>query len=267
VQLILGIVIAGAIALSAVRMRLLQPSGGVATLVLGSIVFGLGGIPWSLPLVTFFLLSSLLSRVGAKRYKGYRERVEVLFEKGSTRDAGQVIANGGVAGLLVLFYQFHPHPSLFVAYLGSLAAAAADTWGTEIGVLNRGVVVSPWRLRAVPAGTGGGISLVGSLGAVTGALSVALSGIWWVPGGLPASLGIVVAAGILGMLADSLIGDILQAHYRCAVCGASTERSLHCDETATLVAGYRWITNDVVNIICCAVGGIFAYLLHAFVVG
>jgi uncharacterized protein (TIGR00297 family) len=250
-QIILGLVAAAVVALVAGRLRLLKPSGAWSAFVLGAIVFGLGGIAWSIPLLTFFLLSSLLSKLGSKRVHGYRVQLEEVFEKGSTRDAGQVWANGGVAGAIVLLHTFWPQPILFMAYLGALAAAAADTWGTEIGVMYRGRVISIRSFRSVAAGTSGGISLPGTAGAMCGALSIALSvtkPTEWL------TLVIVMLSGVAGMLVDSLVGSVWQASYRCVDCNASTERSLHCGRDATLVAGYKWINNDVVNVICCLVG-------------
>ena len=255
-QLLGGFLAAGVIALAAWRFRLLAPSGALAALVLGTVVFGVGGIAWSLPLITFFVLSSLLSK-GTRGVRRRRAAFDAVFEKGSRRDAGQVLANGGVAGALALASLFTPDPILYVAYLGSLAAAAADTWGTEIGVLSRGVVVSVARLRAVEPGSSGGISAVGTLGAAGGALSVALaalaSPLW-----TPLLLGVVVVAGLSGMLADALAGGTIQALYRCPVCGVSTERTIHCDMPTERVRGLAIVGNDLVNIICCVVGAAVA---------
>jgi uncharacterized protein (TIGR00297 family) len=226
--------------------------------VLGAIVFGLGGIAWSIPLLTFFLLSSLLSKHGSKRVKGYRQQLEEVFEKGSTRDAGQVWANGGVAGAIVLLHTLWPQPEWYMAYLGALAAAAADTWGTEIGVMNRGRVISLRSFRPVAPGTSGGISAAGTAGAMIGALSIALSGICWVQQSVLSSIVVVTASGIAGMLADSIVGSVWQASYRCDVCKATTERSIHCDRPAILIAGYALINNDAVNVICCLAGAVTA---------
>lgn len=268
-MLLIGFLLALLIAFGAYRLHALSTSGAIATAILGTIVFGLGGIPCSVPLLTFFILSSLLSRVGTRGGRS-KERFETVFEKGSRRDAGQVLANGGIAGaivlLMILLILLRVEAGLYIAYLGTLAAAAADTWGTEIGVLGRGRVISLATLRPVPAGVSGGVSLIGTLGAAGGALSVALSGIPWSPRPLRTVM-VVLAAGIIGMAADSLVGATLQARYRCTICGASTERRAHCDHPTELSGGYRWITNDVVNVICSLMGAIAAYLLGMVAVG
>lgn len=61
-----------------------------------------------------------------------------MFEKGGTRDVGQVLANS-VAGVLFLlvFIPDSGNPDLatapMIAYVGAIAAVTADTWSTEIG--------------------------------------------------------------------------------------------------------------------------------------
>jgi uncharacterized protein (TIGR00297 family) len=255
-QLLIGAAAAGAIAYSALRVGFLVRSGAWAAFILGTVVFGLGGPGWSLPLIVFFISGSLLSRFDRRR----KQWLDETFEKGSARDAGQVLANGGVAGLMVIAHTFVPANGPFdqyiiTAYLGALAAAAADTWGTELGVLGHGRTIGLPSFREVPKGTSGGISLAGTVGAFLGAFLVAMSGFrigigifLWI---IPATFG-----GMVGMLADSIAGGHLQARYRCTACGAVTERSVHCDVPATITAGRRAITNDVVNGICTLVGAI-----------
>lgn len=258
-QLLVGIAAASAIAYIAFRYKLLGRSGAWATFLLGSVVFGLGGLQWSLPLITFFLLSSLLSKYSPKRREAVRDQLNLIFEKGSTRDAGQVLSNGGVAGLIVILYTIDPRPEFYIAYVGALAAAAADTWATEIGVLARGSTLSILTLRPVNRGTSGGISLAGIMGAVAGAISVAISAAPWYPRLLPL-VPVVVLSGVIGSIADSIAGGAIQGTYRCPVCGLVTERQIHCGHRATLEHGYRWIGNDLVNLLCCVVGAITAYL-------
>lgn len=282
-QQIIGIVAAAIVGAIAWRARLLKPSGAIAAFVLGSVVFGVGGLMFSVPLMAFFTLSSVLSRLGARAKAAVHAELDLVFEKGSRRDAAQVFANGGIAGLLVLVWADSPTDWVYVAYISALAAAAADTWATEIGVLGRGATISMRTLQRVPRGESGGVSLLGSLGALAGALSVAASaGPWYadvcdvgVVGGysvyhgggvscgviyslgthIPFTVGIsALLGGLAGAFADSIAGATLQARYRCGACGRVTERREHCGAPAEHIAGLRWITNDAVNILCCLVG-------------
>ena len=84
-QLIIGFLLAIIIAVLAYRAHSLNQSGAFAATVVGTIVFGLGGWQWAVLLLTFFITSSILSRLFKKRKQGLDEK----FSKGHERDAGQ----------------------------------------------------------------------------------------------------------------------------------------------------------------------------------
>jgi uncharacterized protein (TIGR00297 family) len=153
-------------------LRFLTLSGSIATFVLAVIIYGVGGWQWSIPIITFFLFSSLLSKIGHSR----KARFDQVFEKSGTRDWAQVLANGGVAAVLAILSGLFPVYDFYPLYLGALAAVTADTWGTEIGVLASGTTISVVTLRPVASGTSGGISEYGTLAGAIGAIVLAVSG-------------------------------------------------------------------------------------------
>lgn len=175
-KLLVGLAAGMGIAYLAFRARALDRSGAMAAAVLGLIVFGLGGLGWAAVLLTFFISASVLSKL----YQNAKLFVGQNFAKGSRRDAGQVAANGGVGGVLALAFfilsQVMPGsrilPALWLGFCASFAAANADTWATELGVLNprRPVLLS--NFKRVPQGTSGGVSLVGTLAALVGSALV-----------------------------------------------------------------------------------------------
>ena len=254
-QLFTGAFFALVVAAASYAVRFLTWSGAVATFLLGSIIFGVGGWPFAIPILTFFILSSLLSKYGRSR----KEKYNALFEKTSTRDGGQVIANGGIAGVIVLLSAFIPTHDFYPFYLGAVAASTADTWGTEIGVLSRGRTVSVLSLKSVSPGTSGGISEFGSIAGAVGAFVIALSGYAWY--GHVKTAVIVTLAGAVGSFCDSVLGATVQAQFRCDVCGSSTERALHCGRPARRSSGIRWINNDIVNLLCSLAGALIAWAL------
>src|SRR6266498_3953233 len=132
-QIIYGFILAIIIAYLAYRVHSLNQSGAFAATLVGTIVFGLGGLQWAILLMVFFITSSGLSRLFKKRKQGLNEK----FSKGNERDAGQVFGNGGLATLFVLIHALYPESMIgWIGFAASLAAVNADTWATELGVLN-----------------------------------------------------------------------------------------------------------------------------------
>jgi len=256
-QVFLGAFFAFIIAVGSYIFRFLTLSGTIAMFLLGVIVFGIGGWQWAVPILTFFLLSSVLSRYGRSR----KEQFDALFGKSYTRDWAQVASNGSLAGTMVLLSALFPVYDLYPIYLGALAAVTADTWGTEIGVLTNGRTLSVLSMQPVSPGTSGGISERGTFAGAIGALVIALSGYLWYSDLKTATL--VMLAGIAGSFADSVIGATLQVQFRCEECGKQTERNVHCGKQTTRVAGVAWINNDIVNLLCSLVGALTSCaLLH-----
>jgi len=265
-QIFLGALLAALVAYAAYRLRSLDRSGALAAFLLGVVVFGFGGLPWAVVLLTFFITSSGLSRV----LKHRKEELEQDFAKGSRRDAGQVAANGGLAGLAALTSIFWPQSVIpWVLFGAAFAAANADTWATELGVFNRAWPRSIRSWQRVMPGTSGAISPAGSLAAAGGSSLIALAALlfWPIKETLMVDrvvLGLIIAgAGFIGSLADSLLGATLQAIYWCPKCRKETEKSkLHtCQTPTTLLRGWKWMNNDVVNFLCTASAALFAGLL------
>ena len=258
----LGVGMAGVVALLSYRLAFLSASGAAATFILGTVVFGIGRWPFTVPMLTFFILSSLLSKLGGKRKK----RLSGMIEKGGARDAWQVIANGGLGGMILICWYIWPQPIWFLLFAASLAAATADTWGTEIGTLSRRNPVSIISFKPVPVGTSGGISWIGTLGSALG--SLVLAGVSWffAPQQSPGIMDrkafwIIFGAGLAASLFDSVLGATVQAKFRCPVCHKVTEKTHHCRGRSTeFIAGQRWMNNDRVNMAAAVFAVLLVYL-------
>jgi uncharacterized protein (TIGR00297 family) len=168
VNFFIGMFVGVGVAYLAHRAQALNRGGAVAAAVLGTVVFGLAGAGWAVVMLTFFVSSSLLSKL----FRAGKAATGPDFAKGSNRDAWQVLANGGVSGAAALAYfvlqQVHPAGPLasilWVGFAASLAGANADTWATELGMLNPRQPLLLTTLQRVPRGTSGGVSLVGTRG-------------------------------------------------------------------------------------------------------
>ena len=285
--------VAGVIAAAGWKKRALTGSGAAAAAAMGTVTFARGGLPAAVALNAFFVSSSALSRFKA-REKGRRG---VLAQaKGSERDAWQVLANGGVAATCLGLFGDRGTG----AFLGALAAAGADTWATELGLLAAHPPRLLTTLRPVPPGTSGGVTPQGTLAAVAGAATV---GAAWavaeqfkvqrpalreakgsrfkeelpaVPSTLNFGLGtfdsgyrtrgavaVVAVAGTAGALVDSCLGATVQAAYWCPNCREATESPHYrrCGQLAEQVRGWRWMDNDAVNTLATATGALLGALL------
>ena len=260
-QLILGFCFAAIIAFGAYRLHSLSRSGAWGALLEGTIIFGLGGWRWAVLLLAFFISSSLLTRSFANRKAALNEK----FDKGGVRDIGQVLANGGVASLFAGLHFFFPQAGwTWIAFAASLAAVNADTWATELGVLNPSMPRSISTWKPVERGTSGGISVYGTLAASAGAVLIALlAGLVRPSGNFWAVTGIASLGGLLGALFDSYLGATVQAIYRCPLCDKETEKHPRhtCGTQTVQVRGWKWLNNDMVNVGCALVGALIGLVL------
>jgi len=258
-QIIIGCIPGIIVAYLAYRAHSLNLSGAVSAAIVGTIVFGLGGWQWAILLLAFFITSSGLSRMFKNRKQGLYEK----YSKGDQRDAGQVLGNGGLATAFVLVHVLYPESVIgWVGFAAALAAVNADTWATELGVLNP---TSPRMItdlrKRVEKGTSGGVSLFGTFASLMGSAVIAL----------PAALLtdhwslflLITVAGLAGSLFDSFIGATVQAMYYCPADQKETEKHpLHTCGTETVhIRGWQWLNNDWVNFACGAFGVAIAFIL------
>ncbi|MWV43816.1 DUF92 domain-containing protein [Paenibacillus sp. HJL G12] len=246
--------------------RSLTLSGAAAAFVMGTIYFGAGSLLWFGILLVFFISSSLLS----KFKQANKAELEQTYAKTGTRDAGQVLANGGAGMLLCILNAIWPHTGWVYAFIGVMAAATADTWATEWGGLSRRPPRSVLTGKVVPPGTSGGVSLLGSTAAALGGLMIALFGWLFAYGaGMDHMLLHFLIAGIFGGLAgaftDSIIGATLQVMNGCQVCGKEVEVLTHCGQPTRQIRGLRWMNNDAVNFLSSCIGGLAAWALSLLV--
>ena len=254
--LAVALAVGAAFALACARLRWLTPGGALTAGAFAATILAAGTAGHAATGLGFFAVSSALSKLG----RGRARALDAVSEKGSVRDAAQVLANGGVAWACLVASALGAGAWSTWGWLGALAAAAADTWATEIGTLAGG----PPRLvttgRRVPAGTSGAVSLVGTAGALGGAAFVGALWAACVPGFGGWGVALVAGAGLAGAFADSLLGATLQARYRTPD-GAATERPRGPDGPHARAGGVTWLTNDGVNLAATVAGALAAMAL------
>ena len=244
----------------AYRLKALSLSGGFGAFLLGIFMFGMGSWDTTLPLIGFFVLSSLLSKIADRQSKA-----DGISKKGSQRDIVQVYANGGIPLIFTIAWYLSNYSTvwLYWAFLASLASATADTWETEIGSFSKKLPLNILTWKRVSKGYSGGVSFFGTIGGLLGATSIVA--IAYFNGSLfwdPILIVVIIAAGFLGTIVDSILGASIQAKFTCEVCGKSTECLSHCQQETRHLSGYLWLDNDWVNVAGSLSGGIIFIVIY-----
>lgn len=246
---------------TAYKKRSLSLSGAIAAVMMGTIYYGAGNLFWFGTLLLFFITSTLLSKYRQES----KQDLEKSYAKTGKRDAGQVLANGGIGMILCLGYFINPDETWKLLFIGVMATVTADTWATEVGSLSRRPPISILNGKRLPPGTSGGISWLGSTAAAIGGAVIG-AGAWvfgqWM--GMEAGLFTYIFSGFIGGLAgafaDSWMGATVQKMYRCSVCGKDVEVHKHCGQATDRSRGWGFMSNDAVNMISSMIGGLAAWL-------
>lgn len=259
---IVGSLIAGSVAWGAHRLKSLTMDGAVAAFLIGGVIFALGQVPFSIPILIFFISSSILSKIGKAR----KSEITADNPENSQRNARQVLANGLVPAMLLLVWTATADPKWALLFLISVAAATADTWATEIGVLSKTVPRSILNFRKIAPGTSGGVSILGTLAAAAGALTISLTGLLVFSRHAAIDFSSrhilpMTAVALAAQFLDSLLGASVQVRYRCPRCSQTTENTQHCSGTETAkIRGLPWLDNDVVNFVSVSGGVLLGWL-------
>ena len=260
---LIGAVLAALITALARRHGTLSESGQWAAFGTG-IVSAAAGWTWAALLIAYFTAASAVTRFGAATKAA---RTRGILPQVTARSASQVLANGAAFAILAFAARTRTWSPWGFAALGALAAASADTWATEVGVVLGRRPRSILTGSVVAPGMSGGVTFTGLFAAAAGAAFVGYAAT--LLNDTPAILRVLVvvgAAGFAGAVLDSVLGAAVQARRWCEPCQEWTERRVHpCGYRTVHAKGLRWCSNDVVNLATTVAGAAGAFGLSRLV--
>lgn len=214
-----------------------------------------GGYRFAIFALTLFTIAAVVTKVTSELYAK-----RTGTKRKNTRGVIQILANGALAVILLALYFFLRAEWLFYIAFVVILEEFADSMSSDVGRLAKDPPVDILRFKRVPAGTSGGVSLLGTSAALVATFLMGLFVLLYF--GDPILYVIVAGVAFLGTLIDSVLGSSLQGLFQCSVCGEMTEKKVHCDTPATLIKGFRAVDNSLVNFLSGALtAGVAAAIL------
>ncbi len=72
---------------------------------------------------------------------------------------------------------------------------------------------------------------------------------------------IALISGLVGSLADSVLGATVQRKGVCTVCGKESENHTHCDKPTRVLSGLPFVDNNIVNLLATLAGAATAFVV------
>ena len=204
--------------------RAVDRSGAVAGVLLATVLYAYAAWPGLVMLGGLMVVGTGVTRLGYAR----KEALGVAEGRGGRRGIGSVVANAGAGVAFAFLAGVTPYSGAFtLAMVAAFATALFDTTATEFGQAfgGRHVLVSTW--RAVPEGTPGGVSVVGTMAGVLGA--TILAGVGW-------AMGLVAGTAVLAVILGAFCGSTLDS-FLGAIMGKGSRSDHHLRNLANTVAG------------------------------
>lgn len=197
-------------AVESIRHRKLTVAGAIGGVFTGFCIF-LGAGWYGIAMLALFFLAGTLA-TGFKRQQ--KKEMGMMQERGGRRKLGQVLANAGAAGAIGLLSLFLPQYgavfSLMIA--ASFSSAMADTVSSELGSLYGKRFYNILTLKEDNRGLDGVVSVEGTLLGFVGSIVIAV--IYSIGFGWDSRFFIILLAGTLGNLLDSVLGATLERDQR-----------------------------------------------------
>lgn len=235
------------------KIKAVTEGGIVAAVICGTLCAFFGGVVVTILIVTTFSINVIASKIAKK--------VNHIETKSKPRKLSQILCNISVTTILCILAYFLSDPRFIIAACGVVIEEFADSMASDVGRYCKNRPLDILRFKTIDPGVSGGVSWLGTL--------VCLISIFAVTPLLfindiitPLQYPFVALLAFLGVFIDSILGSLIQARYKCEVCGVLTDHKEHCDKPTTQVSGIKFVTNSMVNVLAGTLtAGVFLIFL------
>jgi uncharacterized protein (TIGR00297 family) len=202
--LITAVIIGFAFAFFSYKLKAADVSGLFSGALMGILLIVFTDVRWFLIMLAFFILGA-----GTTKFRFEKKTALGVAEShGGVRGYFNVFANGLVSLSGAILYGVTQDPLFIALFLGSVACATSDTLASEVGVVGKTPRLIT-TFKEVPRGTNGGVTVVGELAAIAGAVIIAAFA-YVLNVADPILVAVTVLAGFFGTNIDSLIGALYE---------------------------------------------------------
>ena len=222
------------------------------------VISAIPGYKYALFIVLAFLLTSVFDKVLKNQNIIIAE--SQIIQKAGTRDALQVLVNGGVAIISIFAWYLSPHNILLICFITAINEAFGDSMASTIGIAYGKKTYDIVHFQEAPAGFSGGISIIGTIGCFASCILMGYIALLF---GIARTKDVflITVSAFAGCLIDSFLGATIQRKNKCSICGKITEKSIHCGCQTELHSGRPMVDNDIVNLISNLSSAIIVLLL------
>lgn len=210
-------------------VRAVDRGGAITGVLLATVLYAYAAWPGLMMLGGLMVIGTAVTRLGYAR----KDVLGVAEGGGGRRGIGSVVANAGAGVAFAFLAVATPYSEAFsIAMVAAFATALFDTAATEVGQAfgRHSVLLTTW--RAVPEGTPGGVSLMGTLAGLFGA--TVLAGVGW-------AMGLVAGAGALAVIFGAFCGSTLESFLGAMMGkGARSDHHLRNLFNTVVGAGMAW---------------------------
>ena len=254
-KIILSLTLSFILALIAYLKKAMTMSALILAFIFSCLITYYGGLNAFIILASVFIINQIAGQIKKEYRDSLTKDVNVKIHQ---KDLMEIIANVGMGTISIVIYGLTNNNIFLIIYAAIMAESLADSLASDIGILSKKAPINILTLKRSKPGLSGNISFLGLFSSLLGSFLISL--IFIIPQFNLTNMIIITLSGFLGAILDSLIGALFQIKYKCPKCGIITEQKSHCKTPTQHYQGFKFLDNDLVNLISNFFSGFLAYI-------